>query len=371
MKFKFLLLFLLASLIRTAASQDLGIKSPNVSANAIFLGKESNFHKANPNLTAPDQEPNGLDIQEAEVQFYSDVDPYLKLNLILSIHPQYTSDGTQVTKEWGIEPEEIFFESHHIQALTLKGGKFLASFGKHNELHTHAFPFVNQPLGNKHLLGEDGLNDSGLSAAWLLPFQNYQELTLQFLRGDEEGSGFHSPRPSDGVWLGRYNLLLDLDEASTIEWGMSFATGNNSHKEKTEILGADLTWKWRPLSGGKYHSAIVGFEWIKRRQDAFNQPPEDSDALTGWARWQWSQRWAILYRFDNLEVGHTLDTTNFESGYESRSSLGVEFSPSEFSKWKLEYDHKEGRENIEGQSVEKAIYMQIQMTIGSHPAHKY
>ncbi len=77
------------------------LSTPSTSANALFLYRNSNFHKDDVNVTNPDQTPNGLDVQEAELQFYSDVDPYTRLSLLFSIAPKYKSDGAKVTEEWG------------------------------------------------------------------------------------------------------------------------------------------------------------------------------------------------------------------------------------------------------------------------------
>src|SRR4051812_31733461 len=69
----------------SAWSQGNPLKSPNVSANALFLYRNSNFHQEDVDTTR-----NGLDVQEAEVMYYSDVDPYSRLTMVLSFHPEYT-----------------------------------------------------------------------------------------------------------------------------------------------------------------------------------------------------------------------------------------------------------------------------------------
>ena len=57
--------------------------------------------------------------------------------------------------------------------------------GKHNQLHTHAFPFILAPLINLNLLGDEGLSDVGFSTAILLPATSwFSELTLQYIRGE-------------------------------------------------------------------------------------------------------------------------------------------------------------------------------------------
>src|SRR4051812_36096874 len=100
-----ILLFASRSIAQTA------LKSPNVSANALFLYRNSNFSKNSDSTTR-----NGFDLQEAEVAFYSDVDPYSRLNILLTIHPQYELNATtnRVEESWIVEPEEAYAETNHI-----------------------------------------------------------------------------------------------------------------------------------------------------------------------------------------------------------------------------------------------------------------
>ena len=93
------------TLALSANAQTASLKSPNISANALFLYRNSNFHKED-----SDTERNGMDIQETEVALYSDVDPYSRLTMILSIHPNYEPDKDhpgKIKESWQIEPEEL------------------------------------------------------------------------------------------------------------------------------------------------------------------------------------------------------------------------------------------------------------------------
>lgn len=366
------LLLLIVSLSAKSFAADNSLKTPNISANTLFLYQNSNFHKDDTDLTNPDQNPNGLNIQEAELQFYSDVDPYTKLNIVLSVHPEYEGNGTEVEEKWVIEPEEAFAESIAIPSTALKIGKFKAFMGKHNTLHTHAFPFIQAPLANQYLLGDEGFNDAGISSAFLLPSSWFSELTLQYLRGKGENEEFKSPSPGGGVGLAHWKNLFDLSDDLTMEIGASFASGGNSFRKETTLTGADLTFKWRPAEGGRYKSVTWATEYLGRTRTQDSVPDEKGSGIASWLQYQFSERWAVNYRYDNLKIEESFDPTTLPSDTWTRNSIAISFLPSEFSSFKLEYDQTHGGlANAEGKTTEKAIFLQANFTIGSHPAHSY
>lgn len=369
-----LITFLTALLLSTAVfAVDAGsLKTPNMSANALFLYRNSNFHKEDSDSANLDSQPNGFNIQEAELQFYSDVDPYTRLSLLLSIHPELESSGTNVTEKWVIEPEEAFAESNAVSDLTFKIGKFKGFMGKHNMLHTHVFPFINSPLANQFLLGDEGLNDVGASAAALLPAPWFSELTLQYLRGDGENAEFKSPTPGDGVGLVHWKNLVDITDSLTFEIGASYAKGSNSFKRDTSLTGADLTFKWRPEEGGRYKSLIWSTEFLSRIRSQDTVADEKASGLVSWIQYQFAERWAALYRYDNLNVKETFDPLALPNDTSERHSVGFAYIPSEFSSFKLEYDQRHGSGiNANNETTEKSVFLQANFTIGAHPAHSY
>ncbi len=348
------------------------LNAPSVSANALFLYRNSNFHKEDTDLLNPDQDRNGFNLREAELQFYSDVDPYTRMRLLLSIHPELESSGGAVEEKWLIEPEEGFVESNAVSHMTLKIGKFKAAMGKHNILHTHAFAFIDAPLANVNLLGGEGLNDVGVSAAVLLPTSWFSEVTLQFLRGEGENAEFNSPTPGDGVGLGHWKNLFDLSDALTIQVGASFAQGANALAGTTSITGGDLTFKWRPTVGGKYQSLLWATEYLGRTQSQPGITDETVRGVASWFQYQFTEQWAVLYRHDNLTVENSFDPVNLPVDSTIRSSAGLIFAPSEFSSYKLEFSQKSGGVvSAAGDITEKAIYLQANFTIGAHPSHSY
>lgn len=343
------------------------LKSPNVSGDALFLYRDSNFGRQNNSAAR-----NGIDIQEAELAFYADVDPYSRLNMLFSASPTY--DPTTGKQTWSFDPEELFVESDHIPQVTLKLGKFKAAFGKHNILHTHAFPFVDAPLINADLLGDEGLNDAGISAAGLLPVPWFSEITAQYLRGDGDNAEFNSPTPGDGVGVGHWKNLWDLSDDMTLEAGASYARGNNNVGGVTTLAGGDLTLKWRPAVGGKYHSGILAAEFIDRTLEQKDTTQEHGYGISGWTQYQFAQRWSAKVRYETLQATGGDTTVNSDallSGLTTRGTAQVQFDATEFSFFRLEYSTSHGPVQANGLTDEHKIYLQANFTIGSHPAHSY
>ncbi len=342
-----------------AWAQSSSLKSPNVSGNALFLGRQSNWGNGATNTVR-----NGIDVQEAELAFYADVDPYSRLNMLFAIHPEYEWNATNraLTESWEFEPEELYAETDHVKGVTFKVGKFKAAFGKHNELHAHAYPFIDAPLVNTSLLGDEGLNDVGASSAILLPTSWYSEITLQYLRGEGENSPFASTTPNDGEELVHFKNLFDLSESLTFELGGTYATGDNSFDRRTHIYGADLTFKWRPVSGGKYRSFIFSSEYINRTVNKARTSSEDSDGVVLWGKYQLAERWATALRAE------TMDLAGFKS---AKGAASVQFMASEFSSFRFEYEHTHDPARDFGDKDEHKFYLQANFTIGAHPSHAY
>lgn len=364
-----LFLFILISVF---SLESFCITSPNVNATALFLYRNSNFHKEDADPANLDTNPNGLAIQEAELQFYSGVDPYTRLNLLLAVHPSLESDGNKIEEKWIIEPEEAFAESSALPATNLKIGKFKAFLGKHNTLHTHAYTFVEAPLANTQLLGDEGLNDVGISAAVLLPTSWFSEVTFQFLRGKGENEQFNSANPNDGVGVTHWKNLFDIDDATTLELGASYANGANSYRKTTLLTGADVTLKWRPTAGGKYKSVTWATEYLGRTQRQADVDDETAGGLASWIQYQFAMQWAALYRYDDLTFKNSFDTTKSPNETSTRHSVGLVFSASEFSALKLEFNQRKGGvRNIYNEDTENTVFLQFNLTMGAHPTHTY
>jgi hypothetical protein len=331
--------------------------NPDISAN--FLGLYERGTGVSDDRT---QSPhNGFALQEAELQMLSDVDPYLRASVLLSISQQKNS------ADYGIDPEEVFLETTSLPYVTIRGGKFKMALGKHNQLHTHAFPFIDAPLINQLVLGDEGLNESGVSANVLLPVDWYSEVTAQafsLTNEDLYGSG------NSGNVGGLLHLknLFDLTDDLTMEIGLSGTMGKNSFAQTSSVLGADLTFKWRPAVGGKYHALIWQTEYLNAdRPGEIDATTHLSQAIVSgaasWLQYQFAERWWVQARQEYVGLTKSVGVPS-----ENKTSFLLGFFPSEFSGFRVQYDF----ENLQGRGkTDQTFALQYNISIGAHPAHAY
>jgi len=337
--------------------------NPDVSAN--FLGLIQHGTGFSNNRTAPPY--NGLSIQESEIQFTSDVDPYLRASALFAFGQE------SGTTEFTAGMEEIYFETIALPSITFRAGKFKLSLGKHNQLHAHGFPFIDAPLTHRALLGDEGLNETAISAAALLPFSWYSEIILQGYSPSNEtlflgaAPDVGSRNSGDFGGLVRLKNLFDLNDDLTLEIGASGTRGQNQFGFRSQVYGGDLTFKWRPSEGGKYHALVFSSEYLNgRRPGSKDSAGDETEKLGGvatWVQYQFSQRWWIQWRNERFGLPRSpaIAAQNKQSGL-------IGFFPSEFSGFRFQYDYLK---TLGAAGSDHTFALQYNVSIGAHPAHTY
>ena len=175
---------------------------------------------------------NGFNFRDAEIAFSGTVDPYFDAVLYLAI------DGDGNT-----ELEEGYFQTRSLPyGLRVKGGKFLSDFGYINRQHPHQWDFVDQNLPYLNLLGDHGLQDTGLQLTWLPDLPVYTLLGVEALQGNQEifgatlgdaeqvelnlGDTDNGPR----LWTAFAKLAPDLGPKHALRFGVSYAHASQ-HQE--------------------------------------------------------------------------------------------------------------------------------------------
>lgn len=323
--------------------------NPDISLNALFLGQ---WGSGGSDETA--EHPNNFGLQEAEIRMSSNIDAYFRGDAILAVEKDET------TGEFIIEPEEFFIETISIPALTIKVGKFYLPIGRHNLLHTHAYPFINQPLINEELFGHEGLNESGISFAYLAPTPWFLEFTLQGVQADNEIQ-FDSDIAGDGAAVLAIKNLWELSDSSTLEFDLAHAKGDNQFDGSTKLYSGTLIYKWRPITNSKSTSFTWFTEYLRtERENATTK--NDLGGFTSWMKYQFQTRWWAQVRGDY--VGHP----KFDNDITRRASVLFGFVSSEFSSIRLQYE-EHNEYNIE--ENEKLVLLQFNLSLGTHPAHSY
>lgn len=291
-------------------------------------------------------ENSGLGVQEVEVRFSAVVDAYFKADMTLAI------PGTE-----NIELEEGVIETIYLPNISLKAGKFYGALGKHNNLHTHAYPFIDPPITNERLLGGEGFNEVGVGASVLLPTSWFSEFQAQVFNGDHDL--FNSARDRDLAYLGRLTNLWDVNDDATLEWGGSYVLGKNEHGFLSQVWGSDVTFKWRPARRVRDRGLVLQAEYLQARVND-GVDVEKVGGLYALVQYQFARRWWAQARYDVFGI------PKLEPTREYRVSGLLTLAPSEFSAIRLQYNlNREA-----GQSVHQ-VALQLNFTMGAHPAHAY
>lgn len=356
--------------------------NPAIGANLLMGGEYLSRDVAGlawPDAVRETAGETGILFQEAEVGLAAAVDPYFRADLIIALHRH---EG-----EFHVEVEEGYVTTLFLPRVTLRAGKFYLPFGRHNTLHTHAFPFVDAPLTHTMFFGHEGLNEAAVEAAVLVPLPWFVEVSAWAANGDNEVL-FHALKGRDLAYGGRLHTLIEAGESVTTEIGGSYAGGRNVAGGWSHVIGGDLTLRWRPASRERYNQLIWQSEYVQLRrtgprpvapangggeEDADHEHGTDLDTLMAsqaalasglgglysFVAAQVAQRWWVQARFDAL--GYPCG----EGGSRLHRASGLlAFVPTEFSAIRLQYSYfHEGR-------VHQVLF-QVNVTMGAHPAHAY
>lgn len=331
--------------------------NPDTSVVGNFAGKAGRF---NPYEFGEDDARSTMALEEAEVAFEAFVDPYAKAKFFLAASPE------------GLELEEGYAQFVTLPFdLTAKVGKMKALFGKANTWHTHIRPWVDQPLVIHNFFGDEGVADSGISVSKVFPNRlAFVEATAEVYRGDVENV-FEHQNQNDLFTNAHLKVFKDLTENSNVEVGGSFARGtvltSLGEARSSSYRGIDITYRWKPLDRGLYHSLIARFEGIVN-----GSPHVDGDPKGFYASldYQIARRWFAGLRYDAAD---RLDFSDFPSGVigpvrDRGASATLTFWPSEFSQFRTQL------RRISYGDVRSAVtelLFQLQFSIGAHGAHTF
>lgn len=336
-----------------AGPQVLAAGAPAQAGSKVFnpdIAVIGNFLGAAGKNDSPDAPPS-LEMNEVEATFQAVVDPYARADFFLAFSPE------------GAEIEEGFITFPTLPAgLLMKVGKMRSSFGRVNQMHNHVLPWTDRPLLTANLLGGDeGISDAGVSISRLV--QNpivFLEATGEVYRGDDDV--FSTPERDDLTWVGRLRAYRDLSESTNLDLGGSVAYGGNEEGPgfKTRLIGADLTFRYRPLRRAIYKRLVARSEAAWSRREA---PGGDANAFGIYAsgEYQFARRWFAGARYDYAERATAPDLAD-EGG-----SLLLTFWPSEFSQVRTQFRRTKF---AEGNTANEFLF-QFLFSIGAHGAHAF
>jgi hypothetical protein len=340
-----------------------------------------------------DPHERGFNLTAAELTLDGAVDPYFKGQATLTMVLEPSGDTVTELEEAWLKTTTLPFE------LQLQAGQFFANFGRLNAQHPHTWDFVTAPIVLTRMFGDDGLRNPGAQLSWLAPTPFYTELMLGVFNGggstaysfrsdsgttDIAGGNPNDPGVaslSDMLYVPRLVTSFDLTDQQTLMLGASGALGANSSGPDgwTSIAGGDAYWKWRPVNaqqGWPFVSAQseVMYRWYKAAQrisseDDVTVLPEDTFRSWGmYAQllWGFHLRWVAGLRGEYVSG----DSGSFDDNLRcdrTRVTPDLTFFPTEFSKFRLEYDY----DHRTGLGDDHSVWLQVEFVLGAHGAHKF
>lgn len=324
-----------------------------------------------------------FNLGESELTVSASIDPYFSGTLTAAI-----------SGENEIEAEEAFFRTTALpDGFSVKGGRFFSGFGYLNEVHSHAWDFVDQPLVYQAMFGGQ-YKQNGLQVKWLAP----TDLFLEFGAEAGNGDGFPATRlEHNGMNGATLFAHLGGDIGDYTSWRM----GGSWLSQKAEaraggiddaageplfdgFTGDSDTWvvdgvlKWAPTP--RRQLKVQG-EYMHRHEsgaiaDANGLVLADDYRTTqsGWylqSVYQFAARWRAGVRYDSLDAGtpiYTLAPPDLLNASPDRVSVMLDWSPSEFSRLRAQFDWDNARDDGERDRILRLQYI---YGIGAHGAHKY
>ena len=325
--------------------------NPDISVNVLLLGKKTfseEKHEEDHNEEAEHEEhegeqhahnlSDGFSIHEVEIYFKSNIDPYWTGSVSLGI--------SQHEGGFEFDLEEAFIDSLFIPSLTIRAGKFYALLGRHNNLHTHYYPFIDPPLINQTLFGFHGWNKPGSSLAYLSPLPWYSEFVAQAFYSHNEKNKM------SGILF--FKNLWDLSDSSTLELDLAYGARVKTYKH---LYNASLVWKWKALESAKQHSLAWTTEFTQAMGDSSS---ENIGGLNSYIQWQFLNNWWLEGRAEYLSYPKWNDIKT------QKYSVLLAFAATEYSALRLQYDAIK-----KDHGWDHSVAVQSNMSLGTHPAHLY
>lgn len=352
-----------------------------------------------------------FNLREAEIAISATVDHYFDATTYFAV----TSDGS-------IEVEEAWLQTRSLPAgLRVKAGKLFSGIGYTNDKHPHSWGFADQNLVYRNLLGDHGLQDTGVQLTWLPELPVYLQLGVETLQGSQEKLGalvedgealeakdsgprlftlFSKFSPSIGydhelqlgAWLAhstqhqeQHGEVEDEHEAEDTPEGEDH-TPLHTLQGDARMFGFDAVYTYDSNAAHGQGDLKLQAEYLRQEKDLEIAYHADNAAVVGAERkfkedgfylqgtYGIAPRWQLGLRYDSIGSGvnklESAGQTLKKWDGSDRWTLATTWNPTEFSRLRLQYSTADLAVDGVQQNVD-AWYLQWNVSLGQHGAHKF
>jgi hypothetical protein len=330
----------------------------------------------------------GFSLAESELGFAASIDPWFR-----------GAANIAIGADNSVSVEEAYVQTTALgNGLSLKAGRFFSGIGYLNPQHSHTWDFVDNPLAYQAYLGTQ-YGDDGVQLSWLAPIDQYLELGVEAGRG-RSFPGTDTGRNGPGMVALTAHTGGDIGESHSWRAGVSvlnakatdqLLVANNAAGDpvsdvfngSTRVWIADAVWKWAPNGNASRTSFKLQGEYLHSTRSGTlvydisnaNSAGNYHALQSGWyvqGIYKFHPYWRIGLRTEQLDPGtpdYGVNAGSFAtSGYRPRkTSVMLDFSPSEFSRLRLQLADDRSREGL----TDRQVFLQYQMSLGAHGAHGY
>ena len=342
----------------------------------------------------------GINFNYMELAFNAAVDPYFDFFGVVTISPGDVNV---------VDVEEAFVDTRQLPfGFQLRIGKFLSCFGRLNGMHQHVWDFYDQPLVYEAFMGTEGFKNPGLRVSWTAPVDFLLQFNLEVFQGvSDESQTFnavgYSLTAANGtvlsstapfvpaLYVGSLKASFDSgDHVFLLGASAMYGHSTQTHGSPADMVfsapgtvlyDAELTYKYLISS---YRSITWQSEYLGRVSSgnlalAADGIKHAADKKQGgfytqliW-RFDDPGRWRVGERFDLLAQNSvTIDGLGQPLDHMlQRTTTMLEFSPTEFSRFRLQYAYDRSRYLNGVQKDVHEVLLQMNIAVGPHGAHSF
>jgi len=308
-----------------------------------------------------------------------------------------------------VSVEEAFVRANGLAlGINAAAGRMLSGIGYLNSQHAHAWDFVDAPLAYQAFFGGQYKND-GVQLKWLAPLDQFLEFGLELGRGatfpgtDRNKNGANSVAAyahlgddigTGGSWrLGVSYLRTGAADRTFDDVDRNGIAVSDAFTGNSRMWIADAIYKWAPGGNATQTNLKLQGEYFRRTEsgtltyDTLAQslgtlPGGYGATQSGWyvqGVYQFMPAWRAGLRYDRLDSGSyslsTIDSGALDPGdfarllsyNPSRTTVMADYSPSEFSRFRLQFAQDKSRPG----ATDRQIFLQYIMSLGVHGAHTF